>query len=361
MSKKKIIFNVIFFLVVTGLTIFYLISSDILSSIKDIGKVSWWGFTTIIFVVFLFITLDCFIIYRNMKMIHSESKFHNAYGTYLMGNLGSNVTPWKSAHFPMIGYYLKKKGFNTEENISVMATNQMIYSMTLPPLYTIFLIYSLINGSTLQIGDIYVPLYIFVLIGIVTNIGYFTLLMFMMYHERFQGFILSLEVKILKRIRKNFDSEGFINDKKIKMRIYKDSANRMWRNITYNIPSYIAYVFFMLLSFGLPYIIYLMITKTSFKIEDYMYSFLLCQASSYVTNIIPSPGGIGTAEFSFITAFGHFMGDSVNLSVILYRSVTFLGLVIIDFIYFTIFLILNTITKNNQKNEENCNKCFKNE
>jgi uncharacterized membrane protein YbhN (UPF0104 family) len=117
----------------------------------------------------------------------------------------------------------------------------------------------------------------------------------------------------------------------------------------------------MLLSFGLPYIIYLMITKTSFKIEDYMYSFLLCQASSYVTNIIPSPGGIGTAEFSFLTVFQAFMGEAVNLAVILFRSTTFLLLVIIDFIFFTIFLIKNTLERKKQKDEENLNNCFKNE
>ena len=47
MSKKKIIFNVIFFIVVTGLTIFYLISSNVITSIKEIGKVHWWGFILI--------------------------------------------------------------------------------------------------------------------------------------------------------------------------------------------------------------------------------------------------------------------------------------------------------------------------
>ena len=150
MSKKKIIFNAIFFMVVTGLTIFYLISSNVLSGIKEIGKVHWWGFVLIVGILFSYISLDCFIIYRNMKQIKPDSKYGQAYGLYFMGNLGSNVTPWKSAHFPMIGYYLKKKGFNTEENISVMATNQIIYSTTLPVLYTLFFIYSIIRKPFLR-------------------------------------------------------------------------------------------------------------------------------------------------------------------------------------------------------------------
>ncbi|RIA75966.1 uncharacterized membrane protein YbhN (UPF0104 family) [Anaeroplasma bactoclasticum] len=361
MSKKKIIFNVIFFLVVTGLTIFYLISSNVLSSVKEIGRVKWWGFLTIVLVLFSYVSMDCFIIYRNMKLIKPDSKYGQAYGLYFMGNLGSNVTPWKSAHFPMIGYYLKKKGFNTEENISVMATNQIIYSTTLPVLYTIFFIYSLVTNSTLKIGDYNVPLFIFCLIGIGTNVGYFTALMLMMYNLRFQAFILKIEVKILKKFKKEFDSEEFVLEKQKKMEIYKISANRMWANIKYNIPSYLAYVCFMLLSFGLPYIIYLLITQNGFKIEEYMYSFLLCQASSYVTNIIPSPGGIGTAEFSFITVYSTFMGDAVNLAVILFRCVTFLLLVIIDFIFFTIFLIRGMLERKKQKMKENSNNCFENE
>lgn len=360
MSKKKIIFNVIFFLIVTGLTIFYLVSSGILKSVKEINKVEWWGFLTIIFVLFLYISMDRFIIYRNMKMIKNESKYVDAYGTYLMGNLGSNVTPWKSAHFPMIGYFLKKKGFNTEEILSVMATNQMIYSMTLPILYTFFFIYSLVNKLNLTIGDTSIPLAIFVLAGIISNIGYFTVLMLMLYNQKFQEFILKIEIIFIKKFKKNFDEDAFMQDKNNKMTIYKISANRMWANIRYNVPSYLAYIIFMLSSFGLPYIIYLMITKSGFKIEDYMLSFLLCQASSYVTNIIPSPGGIGTAEFSFVTAFSNFMGENVNLAVIIYRLVTFLGLVIIDFIYFLAFVIIDIFKKNNQIIQENVNQSLKN-
>lgn len=361
MSKKKIIFNVIFFIVVTGLTIFYLISSNVITSIKEIGKVHWWGFLLIVGILFSYISLDCFIIYRNMKQIKPESKYGQAYGLYFMGNLGSNVTPWKSAHFPMIGYYLKKKGFNTEENISVMATNQMIYSTILPVLYTLFLIFSIIRNQTLMVGDLNVPLFIFCLIGIITNVGYFTALMLMMYNLKFQAFILKIEVKILKKFKKEFDKDSFTIEKQKKMEIYKISANRMWSNFKYNIPSYIAYVLFMLLSFGLPYIIYLVITHNGFKIEEYMYCFLLCQASSYVTNIIPSPGGIGTAEFSFLTVFQAFMGDAVNLAVILYRSTTFLFLVLIDFIFFTIFLMKNTLERKRKIDGKNLNNCFKNE
>ena len=361
MSKKKIIFNVIFFIVVTGLTIFYLISSNVITSIKEIGKVRWWGFLLIVGILFSYISLDCFIIYRNMKQIKPESKYGQAYGLYFMGNLGSNVTPWKSAHFPMIGYYLKKKGFNTEENISVMATNQMIYSTILPVLYTLFLIFSIIRNQTLMVGDLNVPLFIFCLIGIITNVGYFTALMLMMYNLKFQAFILKIEVKILKKFKKEFDPDSFTVEKQKKMEIYKISANRMWSNFKYNIPSYIAYVLFMLLSFGLPYIIYLVITHNGFKIEEYMYCFLLCQASSYVTNIIPSPGGIGTAEFSFITVFQAFMGDAVNLAVILYRSTTFLFLVLIDFIFFTIFLMKNTLERKKEIDGKNLNNSFKNE
>lgn len=361
MSKKKIIFNVIFFIVVTGLTIFYLISSNVITSIKEIGKVHWWGFILIVGILFSYVSLDCFIIYRNMKQIKPESKYGQAYGLYFMGNLGSNVTPWKSAHFPMIGYYLKKKGFNTEENISVMATNQMIYSTILPVLYTIFFIYSIIRNQTLMVGDLNVPLFIFCLVGIITNVGYFTALMLMMYNLRFQAFILKIEVKVLKKFKKEFDPDSFTSEKQKKMEIYKTSANRMWSNFKYNIPSYIAYVLFMLLSFGLPYIIYLVITQNGFKIEEYMYCFLLCQASSYVTNIIPSPGGIGTAEFSFLTVFQAFMGDAVNLAVILYRSTTFLFLVLIDFIFFTIFLMKNTLERKKEIDGKNLNNSFKNE
>ena len=69
------------------------------------------------------------------------------------------------------------------------------------------------------------------------------------------------------------------------MEIYKISANRMWSNFKYNIPSYIAYVLFMLLSFGLPYIIYLVITHNGFKIEEYMSVELEEERNEYYINL----------------------------------------------------------------------------
>ena len=110
----------------------------------------------------------------------------------------------------------------------------------------------------------------------------------------------------------------------------------------------------MFLINGFPYIAYLLLTKNSFNLNDYFYCFLLFQAMSYVTNLIPVPGGMLAIEFSFITVFKPFMGDIVNMALLLFRLNTFIIIIIYDFIFFIVFeIIMNKInSKKEELNEE---------
>jgi uncharacterized protein (TIRG00374 family) len=92
----------------------------------------------------------------------------------------------------------------------------------------------------------------------------------------------------------------------------------------------------------LPYIVYLLISKESFQVELWLYSIVLGDLISYITNIIPIPGGSGAAEIVFISAFS-LIFSPVNLltSVMLvWRIFGYFMRIIVGFIVFVILINL---------------------
>lgn len=352
MSKKKIIFKIIFFIAVTALTIFYLITSGVFEHVSDLKKVSILGIFFVFFTVMLYVFADSFIIYRSIKKVRGNANFIDGIGVYTFGNLGAGITPWKSAHFPMIGYFLHKRGYNTEEVLSIMARNQLVYSITLPFLYLVILFYSIITNQRVLIGNLNIPLWIFSFLGIITNIFYLVVLFLLLYNLSFQRFIVKIEAKILFKFKKIEDINKYIEEKELKLSVYKKTADSFFKSWYKNIPSVIAYIIFMLAINGVPYVTYLALSKATFSITDYLYCFMLCQAMSYVTNIIPVPGGMAAIEFSFLTVYEPFMGSIVNLAVLVYRFFTYILLILIDFAIFISFQIYWKI-KNSKIKEDN--------
>ena len=346
MNKKKLIIEIIFFIIVTGLTIYYLIASGVFNHINDLSNLSFLSVFILIIIVISYILLDSTIIYRSMKEIKGKASFIDGVGAFTLGNLGSNITPWKSAHFPMITYHMLKKGYNIEEALSVMAKNQFIYSTTLPILYFAISVYGMVSKNVVQIGDYQIPLFVFSLIGMALNIFYLAALMLLLYLKRLQEFVIKLEMNILIKLKKIKDKDLWLEQKEIKLKIYKDTADNYWKKFYKNLPSIALYFGFMMLINGFPYFSYLVLSKESFSIGNYLYCFMLFQAMSYVTNLIPVPGGMIAIEFSFLTVFKPFMGDIANMALLLYRFCTFILVLIYDFIFFIVFeIIMNKINR----------------
>ena len=266
-------------------------------------------------------------------------KFIDGVSTYALGNLGSNVTPWKSGHFPFIAYSMVKRGFTIEESLSVMARNQFIYSVSLPFLYFGLMIYAIVANATVTIGDYTIPLFIFSLIGMVLNILYVVVLMLVLYFRRFQDLICCIELKIFLKLKIVKDEVKWLNDKQMKLNIYKETADKFWQQFYKNIPSFLIYYLFMFLLNGFPYITYVLISNVGFSFSDFFFYVMLFQAMSYVTNILPVPGGMIAVEFSFLTVFEPYMGQFVNISLLIYRFFTFILLIVYDFIIFLVFQI----------------------
>lgn len=344
MKKRKIIFNVAILILVTGLTIYYLIDSDLFQNLHTLKDISLFNMLAIILLLAIFVMLESYIIYTSIKKINSEAHYKDAVGAYLMGNLGSSITPWKSGHFPFMAYYYKRKKYSLEETINIVADNHLVYSMCLSILYLIFMIVGIACGFEVKMGEISMPLYIFTLFGVISNILYIVGIIILIKNEKLHEKILKLQLWFVKRFSKKINLEEFEANKRIKMAAYRKSYEELKHNFKRYVLPVLAYLVCMLINYGLPYFIYLFLSKASFMVLDYIQFFMLSQAMRYVSNIIPIPGGTGVMEYSFLVVYSSLMTDMyVSSCLLIWRFGSYFLFIIIDFIYFLIFNSKNQI------------------
>lgn len=353
-KKKSYIINTIFILLVTGLTLYYLIHSKMIKNLSVLKNLTFLDFIAIISTIVVFVLADSFIIYSSAKMITNKAKFSHGIGAYFVGNLGSNVTPWKSGHLPFAYFYYRRRKYTNEETFAIIINNHLVYSTCLVFLYGAFGIISAINHFSVLIGETKINLWFIGAIGSVFNLGYLVVCFLMTRNIHVQNLIIKVEAFFLKKLKKIDDCDKFKVEKQAKMVIYKECIDRYIHKPQLYILPVFSYVVFMLACYGLPYIIYIALSNDTVTLKNFCYFFTLYQATSYVSNILPIPGGTAVAEFSFITVFKKAMGDSYcSTAMLIWRILTYFLFIIVDFVYFLIFTSKTEIEKEkNLKLEE---------
>ena len=87
---------------------------------------------------------------------------------------------------------------------------------------------------------------------------------------------------------------------------------------------------------SLQYFSYLLISGKIFEIGDLYTFFMLNLACSYITNVIPLPGGVGGAELVFTAIYTPVIGQLVGQTLILWRVSTYYIVVFIELVIFSI-------------------------
>lgn len=342
MKKKNIILNIVFLLVVTGLTIYYLATSGLFDNLGELKNLNLIGIIVILLFILIYVCCDSLIIRSSMKIVNDKATFTDAFGAYAVGNLGSNVTPWKIGHFPFSSYYYYKKGYNIEEILTIVCNNHMIYSTCLIFIYGISAIIALVNNFTVTLSDVKIQLYIVGLIGASMNVLYLGGCILLMYNKSIQRFVMHIEEFFLVKLKKIDSVEKFEQEKLLKMEVYRKCFYRYTHEFYRYIIPMLFYCIFILCWLGLPYVIYLTLSKSSFDFKTFALFFSLCQGMSYVSNIIPVPGGTGVAEFSFLQIFASVMGNFVSSAMFIWRILTYFAFIIVNFIYLVVFIIINS-------------------
>ena len=191
MSKKSLIINLSIILVVTGLSVYFLVTKNVINA----ETVKYLSFVSI-FAVFAFKYLSLFgeslVNYLTVKNSLSGWTLFRSFSERLYGNLGSDVSPFKSAHYPLRLYYYAKKNYGFFQSLSALTKCQILASFSSVINYAILSLVSGILGYTVTVQGTTVGLFAIVLIGLGFHALTLTLCLMLAFIKPFQTFMISL-------------------------------------------------------------------------------------------------------------------------------------------------------------------------
>lgn len=344
-KNKKIAFYLINFLIIIfifGLTIYKIISENGIEAFSYVKEVSLFSIIvlTLIFLVNLY--LDGIIIFITMREYNNRFSPEKGFVIQAVGGLFSSITPLKIGYLPSIGYAYSKFRVKGEEVIKSMAKTSYTYQILSLILSIIALAVCLNKEMVVNVSEIEINLKYVALIGMFYNvalmIGYLILVLSPSLHE----LILKIISWILYKLKKIEDKQMYVETKKQKMALIRAQIKGYFKDIKQFFFIFSIYVFKTMFYGCLPYIVYLLISKENFQVELWLYSIVIGDLISYITNIIPIPGGSGAVEIVFISAFS-LIFSPVNLltSVMLvWRIFGYFMRIIVGFIVFVILINL---------------------
>ena len=336
-SKKRIFINAAIIVLVVALTFFYLLRNNFLTK-ENLSKLTAYAFV-VCFAVFVATELVLAVVERIIYgTITPQYTFRRSFFNCLFGNFGSNITPFRAGHFPMMAYYQYKSGVPPQVTIIGFLKNQIIFSAVSIVVYGVFTVILAINGLTADISGRTVALWLVVLVGFAFHTGAFIFIAILAYNKKLQSGFLSLCGKIIKKFNKKFDYEKFIAEKEEKLSEIKEQFSIIGKNLKKFILPSILYAVYMFLSGSLQYTAYILVSKSAFSLDLWFTFYILNLASGYVGNVIPLPGAAGTSEVLFSLVFASVIPDSaMGATIVLWRASSFYFPILLEFVMFMAF------------------------
>lgn len=334
MKRKRLWLNVALMITLTVMTVWYLSKTQIITP-QTLSSLRFSSCITVVFWVYLNFAFLSFI----EKFIYGsfcKYPYATAMLTTLYGNLGSSVSPLKSAHFPLKTYAQKTRGMLLSQTLTGVTKCQIIFSLTSIFVYGTLMIILIVFGQSLYIGEWIVPAYTVVAVGFSANVIICIVLTLVSRFEKLRTLVLTILASIIKIFRKRFDKELFIRQKTDRLQLFKQQTSAVFSDFRLFLFPSIAYAVYMVTSCLAPYVSYLSVTGVAFSLKDCFNFYLLALAVVYLTNVIPVPGGCVVAEFSFSIIFKAVLGKHLAQTLLLWRFCTYYIPTVINLVVFAI-------------------------
>lgn len=342
MKKNKVIFyliNILIIITVSLLTAYKIVEENGKETLLHLKEIS---LVAILVLSFMFI-INYFLegVIMTIAIKESEKQFSPSKGFVVqcVGGLFSAITPLKSGYLPGVAYAYSKYNVKGESIIKCMAKTSFVYQLVCFLISIIAVIVFSINNIFVYVGDSELSLLTVSIIGLIYNIvlmaGYFILVFFPPLHN----LIIKAFAYILYKLKKIDNKAQYVKEKMARMKITREQIKLFFKDVKSFVYLTVVYVFKIAFFSGLPYIAYLFLTKDSFNLGEYLFSLLLTNLISYITNIIPIPGASGAAEVAFMGVFSVLFHSGTLASVMfVWRTFSYFINIIVGFFVFVIII-----------------------
>ena len=331
-QRKKFIVNAVILVAVAALTFFYLYKSGIVRE-ESFSAITF----SAVLLLFSCFVLSLAVLGFSQLLIFStftkSYKYRHAFLSACFGHLGSGITPFRSGHFPLMSYYLYKDGVNPSVFITGFFKCQIVFSAVSLLVYILATVILAVTGLSYEIAGVTLSLWTVVAVGAGFHLAVFTAITVLAYNKKLQSGALKVCAKIAGAFSKKFDKARFINRAGKKLADFRTETAIIGKNFKRFIIPAALYAVNMFLSGSFQYIAYLLITGNPFSLDTAFTFYILNLASQYIGNVIPLPGGAGTAEMLFVTVFASVIdGGTIGAVLVLWRFSTYYIPLIAEFL-----------------------------
>lgn len=323
---KKKIFNVLFFLVVMGLTIYAVLSgndlNEVMSAVNGMNKL--WLIPAVICAL-LFVLCEGFMIHNLLRLLGHENNLLRCFSYSFIGYFYSGITPSASGGQPLQLYYMRQDGNNLSDSSVVLLTVAFFSRFVLTVIGILLMV--LCHDLLADFFQGYLFIYY---LGLIINTLVAAVIMTVMVAP---GLVLH--------------SANIIDGLLIRLHILKASAERRVKIIEF-VDSYrgavkllmqhkekIAYLFFFTLFQRITlYILTWFVYKGFGLTGTGFFEVVLLQAAIYVAvEMLPLPGAQGITELLYHNVFGAVFGAMLTPSLLVVRGLDFYLLMLVSLVF----------------------------
>ncbi len=333
-TRTKYVANAVLVVILTAFTVWYLSKTQIITA-QTITTIKWSHCLIVALWVYL-----CFAYISLIEKFVYSTFCRYPYKTALLvtvsGNLGSSVSPLKSAHFPLKAYIQKSRGLTLIQTLTGVTKCQIIFSATSVVVYLTLTVYLLFINKTLVIGDLKIPAFAVVGVGFITNFAILVILMILSRVDKLRITVLGVIACIIKIFLRGFNKAEFVQKKTERLALFKEQTSVVFSDFKLFIIPAVLYSIYMFMSCLSPYVSYLLVSGAHFSIKDCFDFYLLSLSMIYLTNVIPVPGGCVVAEFVFAFMFKMIIGNFLAQTLLVWRLSTYYIPTILNLIVFSV-------------------------
>lgn len=346
-DKKKAVFNILFLLLVFGLTVYGVFrGEDLESMMHSIRQAQWQWLVPGVALVLFFIWSESIIIWYMMKSYGTRLKKRSCFLFSSVGFFFSCITPSASGGQPMQIYYMRKEKIPIPVSTVVLMIVTITYKLVLVVIGIGIIIFG--QGFLHRYLEGILPVYY---LGLGLNVFCVVFMTVLVFHPVLTKEILKKGVHLLEKLRLMKHKEERLEKLDASMDTYRGTAVYLKEHmgvivVVFGITfvqrmALFAATWFVYRAFGL--------SGTSF------FDILFLQAViSVAVDMLPLPGGMGISETLFLNIFRPVFGSLLLPGMVLSRGLGYYAELLIS----AVFTVVAQLTIGNEKVREQ-KKCIK--
>lgn len=328
---KKYILNIVILLLVTALSLFFVLKDDAKSVFEALKQANVYYVLACIGLILITYFIEAIILFILARLYKRNYKYIQSFFNFMIGRFFAGITPSASGGQFAQAYTFNKQGVSLTNASSILVMMFITYQIALAIFGLTTLTYSFCS-NTLPTGGIDIfglrlNVFSLSLIGFAIT-ALIVLFIFILsfnktIHKKMVNFVIKFLVffRLLKKEKAEEKRVTF----NTKIETFRIELKRLLSNVKIMIIVILLYVLILIAYNAIPFYAF-KASNVDLGYENFLPSMSYSSFTFMITQMIPIPGSSGSAELFFDLMYRPYLGDNIGLlksTIIIWRSTSF--------------------------------------